>query len=144
MANPAEKKRALTARLLAVASDGALTLLAGSGLLTRADLALSDALYQRPAATDGRVMIIGIDQKALEAYDPYQEWCREGVSQTLEQLNSSPDSRPAVIGIDILFGGTVSAAARRFRGVLAAQGADIHPTVAHLLCRLGAAVQGPV
>lgn len=97
--------RALTARLLALTVAGVLTLLTGLGLLDRADWALSDALYQSPAAVDGRVVIIGIDQKALEAYGPYQEWCREGVARTLEILNADPNSRPAVIGVDILFGG---------------------------------------
>ncbi|MCI9514620.1 MAG: hypothetical protein HFF61_09865 [Oscillospiraceae bacterium] len=50
-------------------------------------------LYQRPEAVDGRVVIIGIDQKALEAYVPYQEWCREGAARTLEILNADPNSR---------------------------------------------------
>lgn len=99
------KKRAFAVQFLAVTIAGALTCLAGAGLLDRADLALSDAWYQRPAATDGKVVIIGIDQKSLDAYGPYQEWCREGIARTLRLLNDSPDSRPTVIGIDILFGG---------------------------------------
>lgn len=85
-----------------------LTLLAGLGLLDRADLTACDALYQQPAATDGRIVIIGIDQRALDAYGPYQEWCRDGIARTLDILNADPDSRPAVIGVDVLFSGETS------------------------------------
>lgn len=63
-----------------------LTLLAGLGLLDRADLTACDALYQQPAATDGRIVIIGIDQRALDAYGPYQEWCRDGIARTLDKF----------------------------------------------------------
>lgn len=109
-----------------------LTLLAGLGLPERADLILSDVLYQRPAATDGKVVIIGIDQKALDAYGPYQVWCREGVARTVELLNEDPDSRPAVIGIDILFSGETDAqtdrvlaeTAKRYGNVVAACAAE--------------------
>ena len=72
-----------------------LTLLAGLGLLDQADWNVCDALYQQPAATDNKIVIIGIDQKSLEIYGPYQEWCREGVARTLDILNASPDSRLA-------------------------------------------------
>lgn len=103
----------IKAVLLALVVAGGLTLLAGLGLLDRADLVLSDILYQRSSATDGKVVIIGIDQKALETYGPYQAWCREGVARTMELLNESPDSRPAVIGVDILFSGETDAIADR-------------------------------
>lgn len=90
-----------------------LTLLAAFILPDRANLALSDALYQQPAATDNKIVIIGIDQKSLEIYGPYQEWCREGIARTMDILNAGPDSRPAVIGIDVLFGGGTSPQADR-------------------------------
>lgn len=90
-----------------------LTLLAGLGLLDQADWNVCDALYQQPAATDNKIVIIGIDQKSLEIYGPYQEWCREGVARTLDILNASPDSRPAVIGVDVLFSGETDPQADR-------------------------------
>ena len=102
-----------------------LTLLAASGLLDRADRALSDALYQRPAATDNKIVIIGIDQKSLARYGPYQEWCREGIARTLEILNAGPDSRPAVIGIDVLFGGTSDPQADRALAGAAERGGNV-------------------
>lgn len=123
-----QKKRRAAAGIPAVAVAALLTFLAGAGTLDRADLALSDALYQCPSATDGKVVIIGIDQKSLEAYGPYQKWCREGVARTVELLNERPDSRPMVIGIDILFSGeddiqadrALAEAAGRYGNVVAA------------------------
>ena len=68
-------------------------LLAGSRLFDRSDIALCDALYRRPSATDGTVVIIGIDQKAPGAYGPYQEWRRHGIAKTLDILNADQNSR---------------------------------------------------
>ena len=51
---------------------GLLTLLAGLGVLRRPDQILSDLLYQRRSAADGEIVLVGIDQKALEEYGPYQ------------------------------------------------------------------------
>ena len=91
--------------LIALAIVGTITLLARLGALDGPDWTVSDALYQTPVGTDGKIVIIGIDQKALETYGPYQEWCRAGIARTLDILNAGPDSRPAVIGIDVLFSG---------------------------------------
>lgn len=102
------KKPNLKSVLPAFAAAAALTLLAWLGALDRADLAACDAFYQQPYATDGKIVIVGIDQKALEAYGPYQEWCRDGVARALEVLNAGPDGRPAAIGIDILFSGSTN------------------------------------
>ena len=41
-----------------------------AGRLDRADLTECDAFYQQPYAADGRIVIIGIDRKALETYAP--------------------------------------------------------------------------
>jgi adenylate cyclase len=84
---------------------GMMVLLTGLGVLDRPDLTVSDALYQERVATEGRIVIVGIDQKALDKYGPYQMWSREGIARTLEMLNVSEESRPAVIGVDILFSG---------------------------------------
>ena len=52
--------------LLALAIAGGLTLLAGLGALKRADLALSDGLYQQREPSDGQIVQGGSDQRALE------------------------------------------------------------------------------
>ena len=41
-------------------------MLAASGLLDKADLSLSDLWYQSRSASDGKIVIVGIDQRALE------------------------------------------------------------------------------
>ena len=91
-----KKRQYIGAVLASFFIAAGLTLLAGLGLLDQADWNVCDALYQQPAATDNKIVIIGIDQKSLEIYGPYQEWCREGIARTLEILNAGPDSRPAV------------------------------------------------
>lgn len=121
----AEKARRLHAPAIALAVAGALTLLAGAGLLGRADLVVCDALYQRPSATDGQIVIIGIDRKALEAYGPYQEWCRDGIARVLDILTADPDSRPAVIGIDVLFSGETGSQADQALAEAAARGGNV-------------------
>ncbi|HCT90926.1 MAG TPA: adenylate/guanylate cyclase domain-containing protein [Lachnospiraceae bacterium] len=84
---------------------GGLTLLAGTGILDRPDLAAADALYQQREASDGRIVLVGIDEQALEEYGPYQQWGRDILAETLEKLNRSDSVRPAVIAIDILYTG---------------------------------------
>ncbi len=106
--------------------------LTGVGVLERLDLVVSDALYQERVATDGNIVIIGIDQKALDAYGPYQQWSREGIARTLETLNVSEECRPAVIGVDILFSGEsdeeedkrLAEAAGRYGNVIVASAAQ--------------------
>ena len=120
-----DQHRPIKAALSALAIAAGLTLLAGLGTLARADLAVCDALYQQPSATDGKIVIIGIDQKALAAYGPYQEWCREGIARTLDILNADPDSRPAVIGIDVLFSGETDPQTDRSLAGSAARGGNV-------------------
>ena len=91
--------------LLFLAIAGALTLLAGLGVLDRADLAASDALYQQPMASDGKIVLVGIDQRALDTLGPYNQWDRGVMARALEALNRSEDCRPAVIALDVLYAG---------------------------------------
>lgn len=82
-----------------------MTLLAASGALDRADLTVSDLLYQSRSASDGEIVLVGIDQKALEEIGPYQQWGREIIAMALEAMNESEQCRPAVIAIDVLYSG---------------------------------------
>lgn len=92
-------KRILWSVLIA----GALTLSAAAGILDAADYAVSDRLYQKPCASDGEIVLVGIDQRALEEIGPYNEWGRDIIAMTIEALNESEECRPAVIGVDILY-----------------------------------------
>ncbi|MCI9486728.1 MAG: adenylate/guanylate cyclase domain-containing protein [Lachnospiraceae bacterium] len=107
------KNRRFRTFLFALSAAGLLTLILGLGLFRSADLALSDALYQERAASDGKIVLVGIDQKALEVYGPYQQWGRNPVAEALEILNASEECRPAVIGIDVLYSGESDPAADR-------------------------------
>ena len=56
---------------LALLAVGMLTLLAALGVLDALDNAASDALYQSRNASDGEIVLIGIDDQAIEELGPY-------------------------------------------------------------------------
>jgi len=89
----------------ALAAAGVLTLLAALGALDRADLAACDAWYQRTEASDGEIVLVGIDQRAIDELGPYNQWGRDVIATALESLNASEDCRPAVIALDIIYTG---------------------------------------
>ena len=84
---------------------GALTILAALGILAGPDRTVSDALYQSRQASDGDIVLVGIDQKALDEIGPYTQWGRDVFAMVLEALNESDDCRPAVIALDVLYAG---------------------------------------
>ena len=96
----------IAAALLAAAI---LTALAALGVLYTLDATVSDALYQRPAATDGKIVVVGMDQKAVDALGP-MPWSRKVMASALAYLNADPQRRPAAIGVDVLYVGTSSEA----------------------------------
>ena len=83
----------------------AVCLLCGSGLLYRADNRVSDALYQRRGSPDGEIVVIGIDEEAFHRLGNPMQWSRGDMARVIRHLNSDPENRPAVIGIDMLFSG---------------------------------------
>ena len=103
-------KQGLRPILAAAAAAAFLTLLAGLGLLQSAEQYVSDWLYQSPRAVDGQILLIGIDQKSLDRYGPYQSWGRQRMAELLDRLNADEQGRPALIGIDVLYSGQTSAA----------------------------------
>ncbi len=121
----------------ALAAAGILTLIFGLGLFRTADLALSDALCQRRSASDGTIVLVGIDQKARELYGPYQQWGRGPVTEALEILNASEDCHPAVIGIDILYSGESDQTADRR---LAEAAGKYHNVITACAAEFGAAL----
>lgn len=88
----------------AAALAAGFTAAAGSGLLDRADGAVSDALYQRPSAADGQIVVVGLDQRALDALGP-MPWPRSYMADAVNWLNADPELAPAVIGVDVLYAG---------------------------------------
>lgn len=91
--------------LFALLLSAALCAAAGFNLMRDADRSLSDMLYQRPGALDGEVVIIGMDQKAVERFGP-MPWNRSILAETVECLNADPENAPAAIGLDVLYVGS--------------------------------------
>ncbi|MGN0675525.1 MAG: CHASE2 domain-containing protein [Oscillospiraceae bacterium] len=65
-----------------------------------------DGFYQKPGAIPDKIKIIAIDETTIKALGPYSEWDRTLFAELIEKLDSDPDARPKVIGIDIIFSGT--------------------------------------
>lgn len=84
-----------------------ITLVFSTGILSDIDNAVSDALYQRPRATDGEVIVIAMDQRSLEALGP-MPWPRSYMAQVIEMLNADAENAPAVIGLDVIYVGKSS------------------------------------
>ena len=91
--------------LLAALAAAAMTLLAASGLLDNADWAAADAWYQVRSAPEEDIVLVGIDQRALDEIGPYQEWGRDIIAMAIEALNESEECRPAAIAVDVLYMG---------------------------------------
>ena len=96
--------------LIMALAAGLVTALLASGILDHADLAVSDRFYQRRSASDGEIVLVGIDQKALEDIGPYSQWGREVMAAALAALNESEACRPAVIAMDVLYSGETDGA----------------------------------
>ena len=90
---------------IAAITAAAITLLTGLGLFRWFDNRVADALFQRQELTSGKVIVIGIDEKALQEYGPFQSWNRSIMAQALEQLASDSERQPAVVAIDTLYSG---------------------------------------
>lgn len=94
-------KKALVSLICAAVFTAA----AGLGAFYSADQMLSDSLYQSPKVLDGNIIVVGIDDRAMEDIGPYQTWGRDVMSKAIEALNADPEHRPAAIGIDVLYTG---------------------------------------
>ena len=73
------------------------------GILNMVDMSLADKLYQQSVAVDGNMVIIKIDEKALDRFGVYQDWNRKKVAEVIKRLNQSEDKKPKVIAVDILY-----------------------------------------
>ncbi|MDY3617638.1 CHASE2 domain-containing protein [Agathobaculum sp.] len=76
------------------------------GGFDRADWAVQDRLYQRLSLISPDIYVIGIDEDTLGALGPFQSWGRDVTAGLIDKLCEDPDSKPAVIGVDIGFYGS--------------------------------------
>ena len=82
-------------------------LLTITNLFSALDFIARDGLYQVPRGIKSDIKIIGIDAKTLEEYGPIQTWSRSNYADLLNKINIDENTRPYIIGIDVLFSGHV-------------------------------------
>ena len=80
-----------------------------TGIFGNFDKMMEDVFYHHPGTTYGDIRIIKIDEKTLNALGDYSKWNRNIYADLIETLCISDDTKPAVIGFDILFNGTKNA-----------------------------------
>ena len=94
--------------LIALIAAAAVTAVIGLGALQRMDKWTQDAMYQRPGVTSGDIVIIGIDEDAIDLLGPYNTWDRNVIASALEALAADPEKKPAVTAIDVLYAGNTA------------------------------------
>ncbi len=93
----------LSIRLIAsFIGAGVIWFLCHSNLLLGFSNALNDAVYQREVLPHEDIVIIGIDERALEEFGQWP-WSREIIAEAVAYLNSDSEAMPAIIGIDTVF-----------------------------------------
>lgn len=100
------KKKTITQVALAALVAAIVTGLVYIGALDWLDNRVADTLFQKKEASSGNILVIGIDEEALQAYGPYHNWDRTIMAQALEALNADPANKPAVVAVDTLYSGT--------------------------------------
>lgn len=79
------------------------TMIAATGLLDDFDYRVSDKFYQEATEKNPDIIVIGLDQMTLAELGPSPTRRRQAVAQAINYLNNhDPNSRPAVIGVDLL------------------------------------------
>ena len=71
------------------------------GLEMRAE----DALFQHEKPLSDNIRIIGIDTKSLTEMGAFNTWTRADMADLITVLNQDEETRPAVIGVDIMYFG---------------------------------------
>ncbi len=96
------KNQAVQALILALL----VTMLVALGVLSRLDRWVQDAFFESPSFSGGDIVVIGIDEEALDRIGPYNTWDRSVMARALEALASDPDRLPAVVAVDTLYEST--------------------------------------
>lgn len=92
--------------IISVLSAALVSLLVGAAdIARRPDRWVEDALYQQPKALDGKIVVVGIDDRALEEIGPYNTWDRNVMASALEHLGADPQNLPAAVAIDTVYTG---------------------------------------
>ena len=78
-------------------------MLCASGAFYSLDSQATDGLYQQKSAASQEIVVIGIDEETSSELGNPMQWSRSVMARVIRHLNSDPEYRPAVIGIDVLF-----------------------------------------
>ena len=60
-------------------------------------------IYQKPSVTNPDIVIVTIDEKSISELGKYDDWNRGYYAKVID--NITQNSKPAVIGLDVLFTG---------------------------------------
>lgn len=91
--------------LIAAAVSAAAAISVYSGMFGTADINVSDQLYQQEQAPDRRIVLLGIDDEALDYFGPIATWTRDIYGEALDYLYADETAKPFAVGLDILFSG---------------------------------------
>lgn len=67
------------------------------------EIIAEDGLFQQAGVIPNKIKIIAIDEKTLDKLGSYSDWDRTYFAELIEQLNSVPEAKPRVIGVDVIF-----------------------------------------
>lgn len=99
--NMSKKRKMIIRLIVAVLVSILFCVLAGEHVFDYLDDLSRDSLFQHQKPTDGDVIVVGMDQKAVDEFGP-MPW-RGYLAQAIEYLNADPANRPAAICVDMLF-----------------------------------------
>ena len=86
-----------------------ITAIAVTGWLDDVEYRISDHFYQKYGVRSSDIVVIGIDKTTLSNLGPMSPNHRKDIAKAIKYLNNNDsNSRPAVIGIDLLFTGVNS------------------------------------
>ncbi len=97
-------KQLLTRVILSVLFAALITVVCSSGIFFSISNSINDAIYQNPKVPDERIVIIGIDDRAIAELGPWP-WDRDIIAEAIAYLNKDTDAMPAIIGVDAVFDG---------------------------------------
>lgn len=89
--------------IISLAGSCLFTLLSAAGAFNWLDCWAQDTLFQKASAPNPNIVVIGVDEAALEQIGPYNTWDRHVMATALEALNKDPAKKPAVVAVDALY-----------------------------------------
>lgn len=67
------------------------------------DAFITDKVYTRLTGTTPEIIIVSIDEEAVDEYGNFNNWSREKTAELIDHLYADPENSPAVVTVDIMF-----------------------------------------